>query len=1066
VDSPTSRHTGGLGSGGPLLLQRPAACYSRGRWPPEHTLGFSHAARLLDPAAGPGAWATWSGGRFDEPRRRPQVQDQMEPKLLKGVEDERPDLETSLHPEPAAEPSGWMEEPAAEPGGRHSACAPFCAVVVVIAARAVRRTKKTSLHRWLDAAKADALAAQESADMRRRRRSGSKTRSRGRQPPSASVELQAVMEAARSHHLHTRMASTFAAWKSLAASIKARRAVNTFCSQYRMKVLATWAFARLRRYSHTRAAARDKSERALHGWLANRSESRQEAIVEAWRRYAARGALHRRCEQALLRWVSSSRLRLCVRGWRANVWQSNKLRRHLGVRALRSAGVFWRAWWARVAVTRRACAMAERMSTFRARGAVRCWWHLQVAKSAYSWKLAMGAMKRWHQDFALTRVASKVQKRHCTLQLQVSLRAWNCAMELFRRGEQLFRRIQDLRVQSWLHRWGVTFRAWRQHSRRLAAEAMAAWRAGVDRRSRAREWLVTHQKIGLGDHAKRGRALSWWAIWAFRRRRLSRQQRVAGGEKKKRAAALLWWAKWASRRRRLEKQRSAAESAIMAKWRTQESSRTLWRWCGWARSKAAHRAQSKQAVAALRPIVAAIRWEHAHDTYEHWAAWAKSAKSRRARRGQRRACASTALEAGDTPWRAVGAPSWAGVGGLPERQGIFVLADTHQAALVEGGGARSRSSSCGSTSRIAGRWGASANSSPAGPRRTCGWVQCLDRPIDSLQDVAAGGGKHMLCDDAPWSCPRTARWRGEPRQSAGGVLADVSGCWAASSSSFAPFTLSSGASVAAQLRDAASQSSLMSPEPPGASHQMPAFRACRRGHAGRCCARWLRWTIAIWLRAVAVPPWLQWAFSLWCGAALRAELQGLRWFSMAVACRSVRQVQLRRLRRIFVLWRSVCREAVMALKKNATAAAAIGKRARPEPTRKLPGGSAIAARRAKGIAEYAWQGLKQQLSVFVAWAGAVERAAAMRSAVAMPSPFEVEHLLCAFSAWVMQACLRGRLRGTSGGSRRPSAGCSGGADRRAGSSGLSRAAASSIKPAAPAQRQLLDGSRTRCLSVG
>merc|ERR1711877_77089 len=71
---------------------------------------------------------------------------------------------------------------------------------------------------------------------------------------------------------------------------------------------------------------------------------------------------------------------------------------------------------------------------------------------------------------------------------------------------------------------------------------------------------------------------------------------------------------------------------------------------------------------------------------------------------------------------------------------------------------------------------------------------------------------------------------------------------------------------------------------------------------------------------------------------------------------------------------------------------------------RLNGSAAIAASRCE---LQLWRHLVDQLAVFVAWAGLVKRFAALHDAVHAPSsPCGAELLLCAFSAWVMQVCVR------------------------------------------------------------
>jgi len=186
--------------------------------------------------------------------------------------------------------------------------------------------------------------------------------------------------------------------------------------------------------------------------------------------------------------------------------------------------------------------------------------------------------------------------------------------------------------------------------------------------------------------------------------------------------------------------------------------------------------------------------------------------------------------------------------------------------------------------------------------------------------------------------------------------------------------------------------------------------------------RWLRWTIALWLSAVAALPWLQWAFSLWRGGLLRAALQQLRWCSFAFSYGALRGAQLRRLQPLLHRWHAAAhkdRSSGLVHDKFVLDGAVARNGTRHGIPHSLPDHSTVGAdtrhtaqqqqrliAQRERVSEVAWSSLAQQLAVFVAWVSVAERRSALRTAVSLPSACRVEFLLCAFSAWVMLTCRR------------------------------------------------------------
>lgn len=142
--------------------------------------------------------------------------------------------------------------------------------------------------------------------------------------------------------------------------------------------------------------------------------------------------------------------------------------------------------------------------------------------------------------------------------------------------------------------------------------------------------------------------------------------------------------------------------------------------------------------------------------------------------------------------------------------------------------------------------------------------------------------------------------------------------------------------------------------------------------------RWLRWTIALWLASAALP-WLQWALSLWRGAVLRAELASLRWWSLAQRHSAARRIELGPSRPVLGSWRGATLQASEPDEGRNVAHELV---AIEDAWRQSLKDEATFSRER----EVAWCGLARQLVVFIAWAGAVERALHTPPPANAPSP--------------------------------------------------------------------------------
>jgi len=101
--------------------------------------------------------------------------------------------------------------------------------------------------------------------------------------------------------------------------------VRDFCDRYRWRVLVSRTFFALSEHGRTKAGASEQAEEALREWGDTYLLDKLERAIEAWRHLSARNSLLRRSQEALSRFVRSSRLRLWVREWRDVVWKRRKL---------------------------------------------------------------------------------------------------------------------------------------------------------------------------------------------------------------------------------------------------------------------------------------------------------------------------------------------------------------------------------------------------------------------------------------------------------------------------------------------------------------------------------------------------------------------------------------------------------------------------------------------------------------------------------------------------------------------------------------------------------------------
>lgn len=158
-----------------------------------------------------------------------------------------------------------------------------------------------------------------------------------------------------------------------------------------------------------------------------------------------------------------------------------------------------------------------------------------------------------------------------------------------------------------------------------------------------------------------------------------------------------------------------------------------------------------------------------------------------------------------------------------------------------------------------------------------------------------------------------------------------------------------------------------------------------RTRAQKC---WRLLVTSVFVRGRSVMPCPRLLFTLWRRVILRNTLATLRWCSIATLGRAQRQVQLLRLRVPYHAWR---------LEAQHTAQ--------------------DRAERLLCVVES--KGLEILSLAFEGWVGCFERVSSLDAALSLPSPVDVEFLLCVFTGWVvlcqrLRAKLRRRRAASSG----------------------------------------------------
>jgi len=248
----------------------------------------------------------------------------------------------------------------------------------------------------------------------------------------------------------------------------------------------TRAFAELVRKWKAIRSARDTVEAAQ----LRRSTAQLFLIVdsalEAWRHRAARGALRRRGEQVLCRWVRTSRLRLWMRAWRTearrslranailkhhrakkdlslailmcDAWQriaglSKLTRRRMEAKVRLRGALAWQAWQIHVDLARRGVRIANHCLTSRARGFVRRWQNLKRAIAARVSRVTSEAFCCWLHEHRTKSVGKEVRHRSLDFLMQRAFKCWCILQALACRSKSVHRHMQQARLHGAWRQW-------------------------------------------------------------------------------------------------------------------------------------------------------------------------------------------------------------------------------------------------------------------------------------------------------------------------------------------------------------------------------------------------------------------------------------------------------------------------------------------------------------------------------------------------------------------------------------------------------------------------------------
>lgn len=967
--------------------------------------------------------------------------------LEKSMDSDNWDDEESIAGEFAAEPGDWADEP--KPMSQT-----LCAALVLVVARLAWRVQRESLHQWQQVARnslqpapepprievSDVIAGVQEALARR---SASLALERWRRRAKTGRAREAVRvfcDGYRSQVLVTRSFTIWAnqAQRFLVASENAERLRERWshAKLYDLIDMAMEAW----RHRASSSSLRRRGEKALVHWI-NSSRLRTWAhgwILAARRSREVRQKLQRRKDvqdyQIGLRFVNA---------WRrtAGLWRLTRRRGEM--KARRQALVAWRAWWVVITRSRRAALAASRWLMRRRGKLVQAWGKLHVAVEASTHRMIRSSFKCWGRMRVVLQVYRRMSLDHFSRVTQHYWMEWKKRLALLKRADRVCSRRDAARIQSTLRRWAQLRIAEHMGNKSIARSCLRVWRLHVMWCARVRT------QIHSQEHSSLVEGFHHWAEHCRSQQR-GREQETSLVEQLQHSqgshrcvSAMKRWHQFASQRRAW----TSNEHTCVSQVRDQIAARALWTWRGWTETHIDHREQLHRASLTLRAMLSTSEWATRNEACRFWSTWAKNRrKRRRLKESQRRREAlGPAVEEFTNRllwefglrflrrWRTI-------VSDSKRFQRSFVEASTQFVSHRRAGAlmhwahwtkcSRQRRRDAGSRARRP--RGRSRQARPeqapvprtsSRPRSASGTPSMPVRAAHFQWPSVADRHRRTGTAEDPWLAGRHRRNMERSRN-----LLRSSSCSALDASADEMSSTMPTPITTTTPSGSRSQSALGSrlTSHTGSPQSMRLRGGCYSGDVRNPALstslasttayydrgnpevelRWLRWTIALWLGAVAALPWLQWSFKLWRGALLRAELMRLRWWSMAMRRGAMQQIHLRRFQRPMVAWSTAASQAREAAAQKPSTPSFSAKHdslqhVPPPRSTKQHSAERRAEKRYERISEAAWQGRLQLLNVFVAWSGWAQRSATLHRAVGRPDLCKVEFVLCAFSAWVV-----------------------------------------------------------------
>ncbi|CAJ1435640.1 unnamed protein product [Effrenium voratum] len=410
-------------------------------------------------------------------------------------------------------------------------------------------------------------------------------------------QLSRSLEDVREWGKLRRLARLLAAWHRLAAGGTARRLIKSVCGQFRVQVLTTRAFAALSRNWQLRTAHMAAVAHVVDHLADDRLRDLILKCLRAWRSRAVKGAIRRRGERALTRFLDASCLRRWLSTWVAHVAIQKRIsggmadlecKQLLALRrkACRAWGHVWHCARATKLVLNKQQAKSLHI-------AVQRWVGIWKARSFAAVRLVSAAWAGLQAAARKFRAVAAVSDRCRICCAKLALLRWIAAKSLRRREAECRQQIKVHCLQLTLQRWNGLHAAKVIAAHSAAQAAFQRWQAALGRliEDRRQREANTVGPAGSGP-------TPWQHKQGLRLLRCS----------------LLAWAQAMQRKRRHRRRTKQAQADIQKLVVTQ----ALWFWHSSARDSAMRHDQIQRASMALAAMVSASRWARAHDCLVQW----------------------------------------------------------------------------------------------------------------------------------------------------------------------------------------------------------------------------------------------------------------------------------------------------------------------------------------------------------------------------------------------------------------------------------------------------------------